>query len=878
VAQDSPLTVGFDPVDLLRCPSCLGRLEPGDGRLRCRGDCGRSYAVADSIPRFATDLDEGVAQVQRVFDFEHRRYERSAWTRFEPDLVDRFLNDCRLRRSFFRGKTVLDAGCGSGRWTYALAHLGANVMAIDLTLGGVESARAALSDLPVGFAQASIFEPPFEPETFDFVMSWGVLHHTPDTRAAFSRLVPLVRPGGTLYVMVYEKQPSLRWYGTESLRFVLRQLSDEQRYAFCRHLVLNARHPYRFAALSRLFMVAAYDPLTSPVDPETYQFGLFDAYSPKYNHVHTREEVATWFRESGFEPVTVVDSVPGAVKVRGVKAPSRTRTRPLSVVPLRGTEQSTVTRPAWVDAFTEQNGRAPRVLHLGNIANNGYINAKIQRQVGIEADVASCDYYHVMGTPEWEDAEFRGNVDEAHPNWSRVDLGGWERPRWFVQGSTRSCVRYLQALHSGSRELAERRWRALGREQTRAARRASAMRRLGWHVHGSVIMRKTAGSARALKAMANGVPPRRAFARHVFPTRMADALEPEDLTVFASGGGRAGVAGGADRWVARFAELFPDREDALTPADLVEAGSAAARWRDVFAHYDIVQAYATNPIVPLLAGVRAFTAYEHGTLRELPFEVSARGRTLALGYAEAPVVFVTNADDLDAAARLGIPEERVVALPHAVDTARLFAYAAEHAELAPGPDVQMTFFAPARHDWTDGPRSQLKGNDRIVRAVRTLRDRGHELHVVLVDWGRDTAATRALIAELDCGDSFDWISPLGKRALWARYLSSHAVLDQFVMEAIGSVTFEALALGRRVITGLDRDVNARFFGEAPPVLVASETEEIADAMELVIADPQDDGERGAAARAWTERYHSSERILGLQAEAYERVLASARIS
>ena len=48
-------------------------------------------------------------------------------------------------------------------------------------------------------------------------------------------------------------------------------------------------------------------------------------------------------------------------------------------------------------------GRKLRVLHIGNIANNAYNNARIQRQYGIDADVLCHDYYHVMATPEWED-------------------------------------------------------------------------------------------------------------------------------------------------------------------------------------------------------------------------------------------------------------------------------------------------------------------------------------------------------------------------------------------------------------------------------------------------------------------------------------------
>ena len=55
----------------------------------------------------------------------------------------------------------------------------------------------------------------------------------------------------------------------------------------------------------------------------------------------------------------------------------------------------------WLSDFREAEGRAPRVLHIGNIANNAYLNAKILNRRGFECDVICYDYYHIMGCPEW---------------------------------------------------------------------------------------------------------------------------------------------------------------------------------------------------------------------------------------------------------------------------------------------------------------------------------------------------------------------------------------------------------------------------------------------------------------------------------------------
>jgi SAM-dependent methyltransferase len=303
---------------VVHCPACRAGQPAREGEAYVCPACGRRYPVVDGVPRLLPDLPTDLRQTQRVFDFEHRRYQDSRFTRFEPTLVDEFLADSGLPAEFFRSKRALDAGCGSGRWTYALAELGADVVAFDLTPGGVEVAQANVGPRDnVSICQADIFRPPFEPGSFEFVMSWGVLHHTPSTRRAFDSIVGLVKPGGTLYVMIYEHTRPVRLFGTNLLRRVMRRLSDERRYRACRRLVIRNRTLARL--LDPFLMIAYADPATVAEDAKTLQFGLFDAYSPRYNHTHSRDEVVSWFEQAGFEDVTVVDAHE-TVKVRGVAA------------------------------------------------------------------------------------------------------------------------------------------------------------------------------------------------------------------------------------------------------------------------------------------------------------------------------------------------------------------------------------------------------------------------------------------------------------------------------------------------------------------------------------------------------------------------------
>ena len=187
-------------------------------------------------------LTGGERHTQRVFDYEHRRARDSRLLDIQPHLVTQLLDDVQLPATWFPGKDALDAGCGTGRWSYALAELGAHVTALDLTTAGCRTTRRVLEPYAAGHVvQASVGSLPLPSESFDFVMAWGVLHHTPNTRRSFEQLMPLVRPGGVLYIMVYEWTNRARHLLTDALRLVLRQFPDEQRYRLCKYLIIKNR-------------------------------------------------------------------------------------------------------------------------------------------------------------------------------------------------------------------------------------------------------------------------------------------------------------------------------------------------------------------------------------------------------------------------------------------------------------------------------------------------------------------------------------------------------------------------------------------------------------------------------------------------------------
>jgi SAM-dependent methyltransferase len=103
------------------------------------------------------------------------------------------------------GKTLLDLGCGPGWLSVMYARGGAKVTAIDITNQALILTKAALdvNGLSANLRQASAESLPLSDQSFDVVVSSGVLHHTPDPSRAFSEAHRVARRGALGLVTLY---------------------------------------------------------------------------------------------------------------------------------------------------------------------------------------------------------------------------------------------------------------------------------------------------------------------------------------------------------------------------------------------------------------------------------------------------------------------------------------------------------------------------------------------------------------------------------------------------------------------------------------------------------------------------------------------------
>lgn len=119
----------------------------------------------------------------------------------------------------YSGKRLLEIGCGTGTDLLQYARGGAKVTGIDLTPRSVEITRQRFEvfGLTGEFAVDDAENLSFADESFDVVYSFGVLHHTPDTRRAISEVHRVLRRGGEAIIMLYNRA-SLYYWGSIILR------------------------------------------------------------------------------------------------------------------------------------------------------------------------------------------------------------------------------------------------------------------------------------------------------------------------------------------------------------------------------------------------------------------------------------------------------------------------------------------------------------------------------------------------------------------------------------------------------------------------------------------------------------------------------------
>jgi 2-polyprenyl-3-methyl-5-hydroxy-6-metoxy-1,4-benzoquinol methylase len=216
------------------------------------------------------------------FDYQWKNLP-SELIEYNEDRIEKFLNFTKLDpKKYIQNKLCLDAGCGNGRYTYAMLELGAKkVVSYDISKEAVKKCKSINPNTFVKDIMTLELNP-----IYDFVLSWGVLHHTPNPREAFRRVASQVKKeNGIFHVMIYNQATQRRY---EEGRQVWKDLSEKERIQYCKTKI------------------------------EKYGgdlHGWYDAFNPTYNFSYSAKDIKEWFEEEGFQDIKLTTK--GNINMRG---------------------------------------------------------------------------------------------------------------------------------------------------------------------------------------------------------------------------------------------------------------------------------------------------------------------------------------------------------------------------------------------------------------------------------------------------------------------------------------------------------------------------------------------------------------------------------
>lgn len=199
--------MSLPPLGFLRCPDCGGALksspEDAESPVRCTA-CGRTFRynrrVLDLAPNVVESTIKGT--VEQFGD---------SWSAHEflAPYQDRQFLDwiAPLTPEDFKGKAILEAGCGKGRHSFLMAgYEPDDLTCVDLSDAILTAVEYTKAFPHVHCVRADLSRLPLQDESQDVVVCLGVLHHLPDPQVGLSELWRALKPGGTLCLWVYGRE------------------------------------------------------------------------------------------------------------------------------------------------------------------------------------------------------------------------------------------------------------------------------------------------------------------------------------------------------------------------------------------------------------------------------------------------------------------------------------------------------------------------------------------------------------------------------------------------------------------------------------------------------------------------------------------------
>jgi len=285
-----------------------------------------------SLPLLGKKERENLVSALEIRGKEDTIYRFSyEWNEFKHYDDDNFATGIGpIRKGFFKGKRILDAGCGAGRHAKKALRQGArDVFAMDLSNAVDAAFENTIADDKIHVVQGDMFHLPFRSRSLDLIYSLWALPHTHNPPLAFQSMASFLKTGGTIIVYLYN---SKRWFSYQCLA-LMRKITTRLPNPWVRalaffigtfdyHLLIL---PYRLTACWNALhkRVARFTPahikLYATRTFQTCYTDWMDRLFYPYVHYYSQEDASRWLAQARLSDAAIVTLENYGLVVRGTR-------------------------------------------------------------------------------------------------------------------------------------------------------------------------------------------------------------------------------------------------------------------------------------------------------------------------------------------------------------------------------------------------------------------------------------------------------------------------------------------------------------------------------------------------------------------------------
>lgn len=295
------------------------------------------FLVKNKIPIFVQNLkNQNQIQVQKAFGFKWKQ---------NPTVTEDYFFQNNLKEiyydmmglddnviSLFENKIILDVGVGSGSSAKLWAPYAKEFHGIDIS-EAIFEAKNTLKEYgdKIILSQADLNSLPYENESFDFLVSNGVLHHTENTKKSLERILRKLKFGGYCLFYIYKIKSPIREFSDDLIRekisdmepnSALEELKSITEFAKSlseQSIKINVPKDIRFLGIEKghydlqLFI---YQYFFKCFWNKNFGFDIsnltnFDWYYPKFSWRHSKEEIYQWCEDFSLKPIFIKEKMSG---------------------------------------------------------------------------------------------------------------------------------------------------------------------------------------------------------------------------------------------------------------------------------------------------------------------------------------------------------------------------------------------------------------------------------------------------------------------------------------------------------------------------------------------------------------------------------------